>query len=42
MYEPGDDIYISVPANSEYACVQLIFKDGAKSAVQKILRKKGE
>jgi hypothetical protein len=39
MYIAGDDlIYITVPADSQYAAVQITYKDGTKSDVQKVLR----
>jgi hypothetical protein len=39
MYIAGDDlVYISVPADSQYASVQITYKDGTKSGVQKIMR----
>ncbi len=38
MFEPGDDIYISVPKQTKSASVQVTFKDGTKSAVQKVPR----
>lgn len=40
MFEPGDDVFLSVPKNTGFANVQVTFKDGAKSAVQKIMREK--
>ena len=38
MFEPGDDIYISVPKQTQSASVQVTFKDGTKSSVQKVPR----
>jgi len=39
MYISGDELpYITVPANSQYAAVQITYKDGTKSDVQKIMR----
>jgi hypothetical protein len=39
MFIAGDDlVYISVPANTQYAAVQITYKDGTKSGVQKIMR----
>jgi len=38
MYEVGDDLYLTVPANSQFAAVQVTFKDGSKSTVQKVMR----
>jgi len=40
MYEVGDDLYLSVPADSQYANVQITFKDGTKSPPQKYVRAK--
>jgi hypothetical protein len=41
MYEVGDDLpYISVPADSAFANVQVTYKDDTKSPVQKIMREK--
>ncbi len=40
MYEVGDELYLTVPGNSEFANVQVTYKDGTKSTVQKILRTK--
>ena len=40
MYEVGDELYLTVPGNSQFANVQVTFKDGTKSAVQKYLRTK--
>jgi Domain of unknown function (DUF4062) len=39
MFIAGDDVvYITVPANSQYAAVQITYKDGTKSDVQKVMR----
>src|SRR5256714_9297606 len=39
MYIAGDELpYITVPADSQYAAVQITFKDGTKSGVQKVIR----
>ncbi|HEX8898031.1 MAG TPA: DUF4062 domain-containing protein [Chthoniobacterales bacterium] len=38
MFEVGDDLYLPVPGNTQYASVQLTYKDGTKSPVQKVLR----
>jgi Domain of unknown function (DUF4062) len=39
MYISGDELpYITVPANSQYASVQITYKDGTKSDVQKVMR----
>jgi hypothetical protein len=40
MFEPGDNVYISVPKETQFANVQVTFKDGTKSPVQKYLRAK--
>jgi hypothetical protein len=40
MYEVGDDLFISVPKDSEFATVQVTFKDGTTSAAQKVVRAK--
>jgi len=42
MYETGDnlkELYITVPDDTRFVMVQVTFKDGAKSAVQKVVRK---
>ena len=39
MFEPGDDLYLTVPGNTRFAMVQVTFKDGTKSVVQKVVRK---
>jgi hypothetical protein len=39
MYIAGDDlVYITVPADSQYVAVQITYKDGTKSDVQKVMR----
>jgi Domain of unknown function (DUF4062) len=41
MFETGDEpVYLAVPANSEFANVQITYKDGTTSDVQKIVRTK--
>ncbi len=40
MFEVGDELYLSVPADTEFASVQVTFKDGTKSSVQKVVRAK--
>jgi hypothetical protein len=41
MFEIGDNtVYISVPKTSAFVNVQLTYKDGTKSSVQKIVREK--
>ena len=36
--EPGDDVLITVPANTQFATVQVTYKDGSKSELQKFVR----
>jgi len=38
MYIVGDFVYITVPADTQYAAVQITYKDGTKSDVQKVMR----
>ena len=38
MFEVGDDLYLTVPGNTQYANVQLTYKDGTKSPIQKVMR----
>ncbi len=40
MFEVGDDLFLSVPKDSEFATVQVTFKDGTTSAVEKVVRAK--
>ena len=40
MYEPGDNIYLTVPVATEYAMVRVTFRDGTVSEAQKVLNKK--
>ncbi|MFZ1221048.1 MAG: DUF4062 domain-containing protein [Chthoniobacterales bacterium] len=41
MFIAGDDVvYLSVPPDSQYASVQITYKDGTKSGVQKVMRAK--
>ncbi len=40
MFEVGDEVYLTVPRDSTYAVVQVTFKDGTKSSVQKVMRAK--
>ena len=40
MYEVGDELYLTVPGDSEFANVQVTYKDGTTSPVQKIVRVK--
>ena len=38
MFEVGDDLYLTVPGNTQFAHVQITYKDGTKSPVQKVMR----
>jgi len=38
MFEVGDEVYLAVPGDSEFATVQVTFKDGTVSAPQKVVR----
>lgn len=38
MFEVGDELYLTVPGDSQYASVQITYKDGTKSPVQKVMR----
>ncbi len=38
MFEVGDEIYLTVPADTKFASVQVTFRDGTKSTVQKVMR----
>lgn len=40
MFEVGDEIHLNVPADTEFANVQVTFKGGITSTVQKVVRKK--
>jgi hypothetical protein len=41
MYEVGNELpYIAVAADSQYAAVQVTYKDGSKSDVQKVIRQR--
>jgi Domain of unknown function (DUF4062) len=40
MFEVGNDLFISVPKDSQFATVQVTFKDGTTSAAQKVVRAK--
>jgi hypothetical protein len=40
MYEVGDEVYLAVPGDSQFASVQVTFKDGTTSTVQKVVRPK--
>jgi hypothetical protein len=40
MFEVGDNVFITVPGNTEFAAAQVIYKDGSKSSVQKFVRAK--
>ncbi len=38
MFEVGDELYLTVPPNSQFATVQVTFKDGTVSSAQKVMR----
>ena len=38
MFEVGDELYLTVPEDSEFATVQVTFRDGTVSPKQKVLR----
>jgi hypothetical protein len=38
MFEVGDELFLTVPGNTQYASVQITYKDGTKSPVQKVVR----
>jgi hypothetical protein len=38
MFEVGDELYLSVPQDSEFAAVPVTFQDGTVSAKQKVVR----
>ncbi|MGJ8645182.1 MAG: DUF4062 domain-containing protein [Luteolibacter sp.] len=38
MFEVGDELYITVPADTRFAMVKVIYKDGTTSAVQKFIK----
>jgi hypothetical protein len=38
MFDVGDDLYTAVPGNTQFANVQITYKDGTKSPVQKVMR----
>jgi hypothetical protein len=40
MFEVADDLYLTVPGNTAFANVQITYKDGTKSPVQKVMRAK--
>ncbi len=40
MFEAGSDLYISAPRDTQYVAVQVTFRDGTTSAVQKVYRGK--
>ena len=40
MFEVGDELYLTVPGDTEFASVQVTYKDGTTSPVQKVVRKK--
>ena len=38
MFEVGDDLYLTVPGDTQFANVQITYRDGTKSPVQKVMR----
>lgn len=40
MFEVGDELYLAVPGDTQFAVVQVTYKDGTQSPAQKILRTK--
>ena len=40
MFEVGDEVYLTVPGDSQFATVQVTFKDGTVSPKQKVVRAK--
>jgi hypothetical protein len=40
MFESGNDLFITVPGNTNFAAVQVSYQDGTKSPVQKFIRTK--
>ena len=38
MFEPGDNIYITVPRDTQFAVAQITYLDGTTSSVQKFMR----
>jgi hypothetical protein len=38
MYEVGDELHLAVPADTQFASVQVTFKDGTTSPVRKVMR----
>jgi hypothetical protein len=38
MFESGDDVFITVPKDTEFATAQVTYQDGTTSSVQKFLR----
>lgn len=40
MFEVGDELYLAVPKDSEFATVQVTFKDDTVSAPQQVVRTK--
>ena len=38
MFEVGEELFTSVPKDTEFVNVQVTFKDGTKSDVQKVVR----
>jgi hypothetical protein len=40
MFEVGDEVYLTVPGETQFATVQVTYKDGTVSPPQKIVRTK--
>ena len=40
MFEVGDETWIAVPANTQFATAQVVYKDGSTSPIQKFVRHK--
>jgi len=40
MFEVGDELYLTVPGDTRFVMVQVTYKDGMKSPVQKVVRSK--
>jgi hypothetical protein len=38
MFEVGDELYLTVPGDTQFANVQITYKDGTKSPIQKVMR----
>lgn len=40
IFEVGDELYLTVPGDTRFVMVQVTYKDGTKSPVQKVVRTK--